>query len=37
MVMNIMRLGALVTMSLVGGFVLLMWRRDAKAAKEGRA
>ena len=37
MVMNIMRLGALITMSLVGGFVLLMWRRDAKAAKEGRA
>jgi protein SCO1/2 len=37
MVMNIMRLGALVTMSLVGGFVLLMWRRDAKAAKAGRA
>jgi protein SCO1/2 len=37
MVMNIMRLGALVTMSLLGGFVLVMVRRDWKAAKAARA
>ena len=36
-VMNIMRLGAAVTLALVGGFMLLMWRRDARASREGRA
>jgi len=37
MVMNLMRLGGAVTLALVGGFMLVMWRRDAVASKEGRA
>ena len=36
-VMNIMRLGGAVTLALVGGFMLLMWRRDSRASMEDRA
>jgi len=35
--MNLMRLGGAVTLALVGGFMLVMWRRDAVASREGRA
>lgn len=37
MVMNIMRLGGVVTLALLGGFVLLMWRRESRASMVGRA
>jgi protein SCO1/2 len=36
-VMNVMRLGAAITLTLVVGFMLLMWRRDSRASMEGRA
>jgi protein SCO1/2 len=36
-VMNVMRLGAAVTLTLVGGFMLLMWRRDARASMKSPA
>jgi protein SCO1/2 len=36
-VMNIMRLGGAMTLALVAGFMLLMWRRDSRASMEGRA
>ena len=36
-VMNLVRLGGIVTMVLVGGFVLLMRRRDSRAPVERHA
>jgi protein SCO1/2 len=36
-VMNIVRLGGLVTVGLIGGFILLMRRRESRSAVEGRA
>ena len=33
-VMNVMRLGAAVTLALLGGFIFLMWRRESQASVE---